>query len=170
MLKLIGRIVGRFGVKRLKALRESAVTILKEEVTDAEKEKVVDKLLRFLLWLMSVVCLLDKDFRNANLPSSFKAGFVFNTRDGKVKCSVLFGKRGILGIRRMTVKRRAIPDPDVVVTFGNAVSLFDYILYSNDHDVVNLLLENQVDIDGNLNLIYRFMYMVRHILRPLALS
>ena len=158
----------------LRRLREAAVDIMKKaDIDEQKKEKAAMRLLWWLLWIMSVTFCLPWQwrFRRDNLGQDFKATIVFKTRKETAGCSVVFRGDRVCCFRRMVVRGACIEqNPDVVLTFRNGVNLFDYILFTEDHDPVNLLLENQVKMEGNLNLVYKFMYMVRHLIRPLGLA
>lgn len=134
-------------------------------------EKITDFVLEALLRTMSLAFALDnRNFISTedNL-ANFSKKYVFKTRNGAVCCSAIFEKGEIPGNGKMIVKNHAIDDPDVTIVFKNSVALSNYLL-STDHDIVALLLDNQVEIDGNLNLAYKFMYMARHLILPLGIE
>ena len=60
----------------------------------------------------------------------------------------------------MVVHEEALNQWDVKVTFKNAQALRDF-LFSGDQDIVDSLLKNEVEVDGNLNYIYKFGFMAR---------
>ncbi len=155
----------------LKWLRTTAVGLMKDlEVPEQKKEKAAMKLLGSLLWLMSVMFVYRFKFRRQNLGDDFEARIVFKTRKQTAACSIVFKNERWYRWRRVVVKDRVVENPTAVLTFRNGVNLFDYVLFTEDHDPVNLLLENQVKMEGNLNVVYKFMYMVRYLIRPLGLT
>lgn len=129
------------------------------------KGKVTDGFLELLLAGMKLWLTLFYSFRRRNL-KGFRATYVFQTKDKtSVSCSVTFNKG------RMKWKDGAVKEEerDVTVTFADSSSLFNYLL-SPDHDILALVLKNEVEVDGNLNLVYKFMYIARHIVRPLGIT
>jgi hypothetical protein len=155
----------------LSRLRKSAVALMKDlGIDEQEKEQAAMRLLRWLLRLMSLMFLYRLTFRRENLGKDFAASIVFKTRGTTPGCSVVFRKPAWYRWNRVVVQNGCVENPNVVLTFRNGVNLFDYILFTEDHDPVNLLLENQVKMEGNLNVVYKFMYMVRYLIRPLGLT
>jgi hypothetical protein len=154
----LGRIARRLGAP--------ATDALQAVLTDEQRRKLADEVIQLLLYAMSVITLLKPGFQEANLPREFKAKLVFKTRrtEDSVECSAVF-EDGI-----MRERKGSVANPDAVIVFKDGLSLFNYVFFSRDHDVVNLLLENRVEIDGNLSLVYKFMYMVRSLIRPLGLT
>jgi hypothetical protein len=60
----------------------------------------------------------------------------------------------------MHVHDGAIRDWDVKVTFEDGKALRKF-LFSKDPDVLNSLAENKMEVDGNLNYIFKFGYMAK---------
>jgi len=84
----------------------------------------------------------------------FKGCYVFRTADNLVAASATF-KDG-----DMEVHEEEMDDWDVRVTFKDAAALRAFIL-SRDQDILDSLLANDVETDGNLNYVYKFGFMVR---------
>jgi hypothetical protein len=158
MERKLGQLARRLGTP--------ATDTLQAVLTVEQRRKLADKVFRLLLYAMSVITLLKPGFQEANLPPGFKAKLVFKTRrtQDPVECSAIFAD----GL--MQERKGSVPAPDATIIFKDGLSLFNYVFFSKDHDVVNLLLENQIEIDGNLSLVYKFMYMVRNLIRPLGLA
>ncbi len=93
----------------------------------------------------------------------FKGGYLFRTADDKVAASAIFNNGG------MEVKDDGIDDWDVRVTFKDSASLREF-LFSKDQDILNSILANTVEVDGNLNYIYKFGFMARDIKRRIGLE
>lgn len=163
--RLVKRIEGKLGALA-RRLGAPATDALQATLTDEQRRKLADKLVRLLLYGMSLITMLKPDFRKANLPPEFKARLVFKTKrkDDPVECSAIFANG------RMREVKGSVANPDATIMFKDGLALFNYVVFSKDHDVVNLLLENKVEIDGNLTVVYKFMYMVRHLIRPLGLA
>lgn len=129
---------------------------LKEWLTKTECGEVLsDNLMELLLRALDVLFFLDKGFR-ANI-EGFSGRYVFATADekgGKVDVSAIF-KGG-----DMEVDQKEISDWDVKVTFSNSDALWGFLL-SENQDIVDSVLRNNVKIEGNLNYIYKFGFMVK---------
>ncbi|MDO8093640.1 MAG: hypothetical protein Q6360_09190, partial [Candidatus Brocadiales bacterium] len=80
--------------------------------------------------------------------------YLFRTADNLVATSVIFDDGD------MEVKEDAIDDWNVRITFKDAPALMAFI-FSKDQDIINSLLKNEVEVDGNLNYIYKFGFMAR---------
>ena len=69
--------------------------------------------------------------------------------------------------RKMTVLKNAIDRWDVRVTFKDVQAFWNFI-FSRDQDILNLVLANEVEIDGNLNYIYKFGFLARDLAHRLG--
>jgi hypothetical protein len=69
----------------------------------------------------------------------------------------------------MTVDDRAIVPSDVQVTFTNAKALWSFLL-SENQDVLNSILENTVEVEGNLNYLYRFGFLAKELTRRIGIA
>jgi len=117
-----------------------------------------DKFLELLLKGMDLAFSLDSAFwlfrgyqQNIKI---FSGRYVFNTHNNRVAASAVF-KDG-----DMIVHEEALDQWDVKVTFENSQALRDF-LFSRDQDIVDSILKNEVEVDGNLNYIYKFGFMAR---------
>jgi len=117
-----------------------------------------DKFLELLLKGMDLAFSLDSAFwlfrgyqQNIKI---FSGRYVFNTHNNRVAASAVF-KDG-----DMIVYEEALDQWDVKVTFENSQALRDF-LFSRDQDIVDSILKNEVEVDGNLNYIYKFGFMAR---------
>jgi hypothetical protein len=124
--------------------------------------KATDKFLELLLEGMdlafSVLPGYSKNIKN------FRGRYLFKTKETEtesnrpvVDAAVIF-KNG-----KMKVDRKPKDDPDkwdVRVTFKDADALRNF-LFSRDQDILDSLLANDVEVDGNLNYVYKFGFMVR---------
>ena len=120
-----------------------------------------DKFLGLLLKGMGLAFFLSKGFRQ-NI-AGFRGNYLFSTNDGQVCASALFAKG------RMTVGDGGIDNWDVRVDFKDAEALRKF-LFSKDQDILNSLLANEVDVQGNLNLIYKFAFLARDLARRLGVK
>ena len=69
----------------------------------------------------------------------------------------------------MSVHEGAQDDWDARITFKNAAALRSFI-FSKDQDILNSLLKNEVEVDGNLNYIYKFGFMARDLAHNLGIQ
>jgi hypothetical protein len=110
---------------------------------------------------MDMAFAVSRSFRK-NI-ENFKGCYVFQTEDGAIKNSATF-KNG-----DMEVFERVREDWDVRVTFKNSGALRAF-LFSKNQDILNSILKNEVDVDGNLNYIYKFGFMARDLMRRLGIG
>ena len=114
--------------------------------------KATDEFLELLLMGMDLAFCLSKGYRR-NI-RDFEGRYLFRTADDIVAAAATF-KHG-----DMEVHKEAIEDWDVRVTFKDARAFKDFI-FSRDQDILDSLLANDVEMDGNLNYIYKFGFMAR---------
>ncbi|MHC4629050.1 MAG: hypothetical protein ACYTDV_18895 [Planctomycetota bacterium] len=127
--------------------------------------EATDRLIEFLLKAMSLsFYLLKRDVHHqSHLSDSegqpFEGRYLFQTtaEDGIV-ASAAFENGD------MNVRRKAISDWDVKVMFTDGKALRGF-LFSEDQDIINSLAENEVEVEGNLNYIYKFGFMAKDLLR-----
>ena len=94
----------------------------------------------------------------------FEGRYLFRTAEqGGIAASATFGNG------RMHVHEDTIPEWDVRVTFTDGKALRKF-LFSEDQDIINSLAENEVNVDGNLNYIYKFGFMAKDLLRRIGLG
>jgi hypothetical protein len=115
-------------------------------------EELTDECLEFLLRGMELAFYLSRGYRR-NI-QEFKGAYLLKTRGNLVAASVTFD-RG-----KMKVHENAIDHWDVRVTFKDVQAFWRFV-FSQEHDILNLILANEVEIDGNLNYIYKFGFLAR---------
>lgn len=125
------------------------------------RAKATDELLETLLLAMDLCFSLDASYRASNL-RHFSGRYVFVSSDGAADATVWFEQE------RMGRSSRAEPDFTVRVRFKDAAALRRF-LFADSPDVLDALLANDVELDGNLNYIYKFGYMVKDLERRLGL-
>ncbi len=140
------------GGRVLKLLARS----LKKELSG----KMTNAFIKLLLKALDTVFCLYVDYRKKNI-EHFKGRYLFRTADDVVSASATF-KNG-----DMKVPKQAIEDWDVRVTFKDSTALKEFI-FSKDQDILNSLLKNDVEVDGNLNYIYKFGFMARDLAHRLG--
>ncbi len=129
---------------------------------DGLRGKATDMFLEGLLFSMETASVLCRDFRKRNL-TQFSARYVFESADGQVAASALFTPG------KMEFSRDAVADPTVRVRFKDAQALRSF-LFSDDQDVLNSVLEDAVEVIGNLNYVYKFGYMAKNLTLRLGIS
>ncbi len=120
---------------------------------------VTDEFLELLLKGMDLAFFLSRSYRN-NI-EGFKGRYLFRTADNRVAASAIFNDSD------MKVRDNSIDNWDARVTFKDATALRRFI-FSKDQDILNSLLANEVEVDGNLNYIYKFGFMARDLGRRLG--
>ncbi len=133
--------------------------------------EVTDEFLELLLRVMKLAFSIDKALDLSLSPfegyrkniEGFKGRYLFKTSDNIVAASAIFANGD------MKVEDDPIDNWDVRVTFKDAASLRAF-LFSKDQDILNSLLENKVEVDGNLNYIYKFGFMARDLGRRLGVA
>lgn len=120
-----------------------------------------DNFLELLLRSMETAFCLMKPYRR-NI-QDFKAKFVFATADGSVGTTVDFRGGG------MKVRENPVQDPTVRVTFTSAEALRKF-LFSENQDILDSILENEVALEGNINYVYRFGFLAKDLIRRLGLG
>jgi len=126
---------------------------------------VTDRLIKLLLKAMSLsFYLLKKDINYQNhLRDSeghpFEGRYLFQTtaEDGIIASAIFENEN-------MHVRKDAISEWDIKVTFTDGKALRKF-LFSEDQDIINSLAENEVEVEGNLNYIYKFGFMAKDLLR-----
>ena len=114
--------------------------------------KATDFFLELLLKGMDLAFCLSKGYRK-NI-KNFKGRYLFKTADNLVAAAATFENGS------MDVHKDAIDNWDVVITFKDAAAFKDFI-FSKNQDILDSLLKNEVEVDGNLNYIYKFGFMAR---------
>ena len=114
--------------------------------------KVTDEFLELLLRGMELSFCLLKGYRE-NI-EDFGGTYVFTSDDGRVGCSAVFSAGD------MDVDSKPRPSYDVRVSFRDAKALWRFLLAENQ-DILDSILANEVDVDGNLNYIYKFGFLAR---------
>ncbi len=123
--------------------------------------KATDIFLELLLRGMDLAFSLSKGYRK-NI-KDFEGRYLFTTADDVVAAAATFEHGD------MEVHKEAIDDWDVRIAFKDAGAL-NAFLFSRDQDILNSLLANDVELDGNLNYIYKFVFMARDLGRRLGVG
>ncbi len=123
---------------------------------------VTDEFVELLLDGMKLAFFFSGDYRQ-NLRGGFRGAYVFGTADGAVAVSATF-RDG-----KMKVHGEAIQDWDVKITFENPQAVWSFLL-SKDQDILNSILRDEVEVEGNLNYVYKLGFMARDLTRRLGIG
>jgi len=129
--------------------------ILSSRLRKLRKElsgKITDDFLDILLDGMSLAFCLCKGYRK-NI-ENFEGRYLLGTSDGSVVSSAIFRNGD------METPEDAIDDWNVRVMFKDFDALNAFI-FSKNQDILNSLLDNKVEFDGNMIYIFKFGFMAR---------
>ena len=121
--------------------------------------QVTDGFVEILLNGMGLALCLSKGYRK-NI-KGFEGRYVFRTAKDQVAASATF--KG----NNLQVYQESTDDWDVRVTFRDTDALSAF-LFAKNQDIMNSLLANDVEVDGNLNYVYKFGFMARDLSRRLG--
>ena len=113
-----------------------------------------EEFLQLLLNLMSLMFFLNKDFRK-NI-KDFNARYLFKSKDSQITIAAIFKNN------KMKVYEKEIDNTNVTVIFKNSKALMNFLL-SPKPDILNSILKQEVTFDGNLNYLYKFIFMSRRL-------
>lgn len=145
------------GIRRNQS--EKKLKSIIKELENHLAEGAIDKVLYLLLEAMSLLFLFDEDYRR-NI-KDFAGSYVINSKDGAIDVSAIFKKKRILftKIDGMSVEDSEVENPISTVTFKDGTSMVKFLL-SGDPDVLKGMLNNQLEVSGNLNYLFKFVYML----------
>ena len=110
--------------------------------------------LKFFLWIFKKIFEFSEDFRE-NI-KDFSAKYVFKTQKGTVAETVRF-KNSVMEIDH----ENKDDHPNVTVIFKDADVLRRYLFsMGKGQDILKSILANHVQLDGNWNYVYKFLFMV----------
>jgi hypothetical protein len=134
---------------------------LKKQILGTATDKFIEILLRGMD--LFIFLTPDKDFRR-NL-ENFNGRYYFRGADKaeNIRFSATFNNG------YMQVHEKAIDDWDVLVTFRNGKALRDYI-FSEKQDIFNSISENAVEVNGNLNHIFKFGFIAQNLMHRLGIE
>ena len=135
------------------ALAKAGQSFLKTLENDA-----TEKFLEALLYLMKVAFLVSHGYRR-NI-ENFSGLYRFKSQDEGVNVLIRF-ENG-----KMEISQDPAPAPHVQVTFKNSKALRNFLL-SFKKDILKLILNNEIRVRGNVNYLYKFIFMANHPLHPL---
>ena len=123
--------------------------------------QLTDAFMEMLLGSMEWAFVLSKDYRR-NI-EGFRGTLTFVTRKGDVGLSALFNDG------KMKVLREPSPAWDALVRYKDSQAVWSMLL-GGDANILDSLLNNTVDAEGNLTYIYRFGFLARDLQRRLGMA
>ncbi|TMQ20458.1 MAG: hypothetical protein E6J90_11520 [Deltaproteobacteria bacterium] len=163
MLKTLRRKVLRVLSKLFSdRMAERLARRLSRRFVDQLRDRATDEFLEILLRSMDIAFALSGTYRKNNL-DKFHARYVFATRDGKVGATADFADGD------MKVSDEAKDDFTVRIRFKDAAALRRF-LFAEKQDVLTSVLDNEVEIDGNVNYVYKLGYMANDLERRLGMA
>ena len=140
-------------------------TRLGKEFFDAEADCLIDLLLRAMSWAMCLCRPLRRNLRG------FQARYGFATAGKAAR------KAPAPAARNKPVRQTAVFTPGKMavqpglagpftakVTFSSVEPLRGF-LFSGDRNILVPMLANEVSVEGNLNYLYKFAFLVRDLMR-----
>lgn len=121
--------------------------------------RTTENLMDLLLELMGIVFRLDKNYRR-NI-ENFNAVYVFTDQTGDFYAAAVFKDN------KMTVTGKKIADPTFKLIFRDNAALIK-LLFSGSPDILNAMLNQEVEFEGNINYMSKFGYMALHLVLGLT--
>ena len=118
------------------------------------QSETAEEFLEVLLKLMGLVFYLDKDFRR-NI-RNFNGRYLFRSLDRQITVAAVFKDD------RLKVIEKEIDDTHMTVIFRNAKAMMGFLL-SPKPDILGSMLRQDITVNGNLNYLYKFAYMAKHL-------
>ncbi len=108
-----------------------------------------------------------KEFRR-NI-DGFSGRCLFVSEDDAICEAAVFKNNAMRVEKDVDPDDRIIKKWDIIVRFKDAKALRDY-LFSEDQDILNLILTNDVEVEGNLNYLFKFGFISKDLLRKTGLD
>jgi hypothetical protein len=135
-------------------VQESLVPRFCGDLQSQLNDTLTDGFLEALLRGMQAAFALSRNYRR-NI-EDFKAVFVFRTRDERVGATAVF-RNGSL-----TVESKPRSVFDTRISFRDAAGLRNSLL-AGDENILETMLSDPVDAEGNLSNLYRFGYLAKEL-------
>lgn len=135
-------------------LRNYRCKKIKEKFLRSLQTEFAEEFLQLLLNLMSLMFFLNRDLRR-NI-KDFNARYLFKSKDSKIMIAAIFKNK------KMKVYEKEIDKTNITVIFKDDKALMKFLLSPNP-DILNSILTQEVTFDGNLNYLYKFVYMARRL-------
>ncbi len=141
------------------AMIKDRLKTLKAEVETKAAGEALDKLLYVLLNAMGLLFLSNKEYRK-NI-KDFSGSIVICSEDKKIDVSAVFKKINVFFTKKdgMEVKDTIVDNPTTTVTFKDGKAMAQFLLSGNP-DVIVGMLNKQLSVSGNLNYLFKFVYLL----------
>ncbi len=146
--------------------KEMQLTLIKKQLKDLKIDiettaagEALDKILFLLLNAMGLLFLINKDYRK-NI-RDFTGSYVICSSDKKIDVSAIFKKIPVFfsEVDGMEVKDKIVDNATTTVTFKDGKAMANFLLSGNT-DVIAGMLNNQLSVSGNLNYLFKFVYLL----------
>ncbi|MDR0920261.1 MAG: SCP2 sterol-binding domain-containing protein [Oscillospiraceae bacterium] len=127
---------------------------LEKKILSCISGHITEDIMDLLLKLMSIVFLLDKKYRQ-NI-KDFTAKYVFTSKENSFYVVASFNNE------KMKVSKKEVDNFDFKLIFRDNKSLIK-LLFSGAPDILEAMLNQEVDFDGNINYMSKFGYMALHL-------
>lgn len=132
---------------------------LEKKLLDSIEGKITENVIDILLRLMGIIFAVDKNYRKNII--GFNATYVFTDKSNNFYSAAVFNNG------RLKVSDKKISDPTFTLIFRDNQSLVK-LLFSGAPDILNAMLNQEVDFEGNVNYINKFAYMALHLVLELT--
>jgi hypothetical protein len=162
VLKALQRLVLR-GLSLLFSdrLASAVARVMSRRFVEQLRKAATDDFVELLLHAMDVTFCLSRSYRR-NI-DGFSARYVFATADGSVGATASFEDGD------MSVSHDAADEWTARVEFTSPAALRRFLL-SENADIIQSILDNEVKVDGNINYIYKLGFMVRDLQHRLGVD
>jgi hypothetical protein len=123
------------------------------------KYQVTEDFLAILLEMMKGYYLIHPEHTK-----HFTGSYLFKDRDRGVDVLVKFDDGEMKVIEDPDPNPKPYPETTVTVTFKDSKALMHFLLEVKK-DILQVLLHNEIQINGNLNYLYRFAFLANHPIR-----
>jgi hypothetical protein len=124
-----------------------------QKVEDCIQAGAADNFLEAMLNFLALLFRVSEKYRKNII--GFQANYLFTSRDKSMVAAVVFDGGN------MKVFDTSQGMPNVTVCFRDAKAFMGFLL-SPRLDILDTMLKQDIVIEGNLNYLYKFVYMVNH--------
>ena len=142
-------------------VRRFRMNLIAKKLHDALSAEITEEGFKLLLRGMALYACIDPEFRR-NL-KNFNGRYLFKTIDGPINVAVTCANE------KMSVYEKTLQHYNVRVDFKDYKAVVDF-LTDPDLDVLDQMLNQKLRFSGNLNYLYKFGYMARHLMLQLGIA
>ncbi|MCL1872607.1 MAG: hypothetical protein FWF85_00635 [Clostridiales bacterium] len=124
--------------------------IIKRALVGIISRAVADKFLVVLLRIMSLILIIDSNFRK-NI-KDFEAEYLFINGKSNIHVAAIFKDN------KLKIRKRQVSDPKVTLVFKDGEAIMKLLL-SYPPNIFEAALKQEIDFKGNLNYLIKFAYM-----------